>query len=35
MNFCIIDKNIYLLLKNGQFIKGNYDSLNLVCYGIN
>ena len=35
MNFCIRDKNIYLLLKNGQFIKGDYDLLNMVCYGIN
>ena len=35
MNFCILDKNIYLLLKNGKFIKGDYDALNLVCYGIN
>ena len=35
MNFIIRDNTIYMLLQNGQFIKGNYDSLNLVCYGIN
>ena len=35
MNFIIRDNTIYMLLHNGQFIKGNYDSLNLVCYGIN
>ena len=34
-NFIIKDNNIYLLLKNGQFIKGFYEDLNLVCYGIN
>ena len=35
MNFIIRDNNIYILLKNGKFIKGNYGTLNLVCYGIN
>ena len=34
MNFWIIDNNIYLLLKNGQFVKGFYNSLSLVCYGV-
>ena len=35
MNFDIRDNNIYILLKNGIFIEGFYNSLNLVGYGIN
>ena len=34
-NFVIKDNDIYILLKNGIFIKGFYNSLNLVGYGIN
>ena len=35
MNFEIKDNNIYILLKDGIFIEGFYNSLNLVGYGIN
>ena len=34
-NFVIKDNDIYILLKNRIFIKGFYNSLNLVGYGIN
>ena len=34
-NFVIKDNDIYILLKDGIFIKGFYNSLNLVGYGIN
>ena len=34
-NFWIMDNIIYLLLSEGQFIKGIYDNLDLICYGIN
>ncbi len=34
-NFVIKDNDIYILLKNGMFIKGFYNFLSLVGYGIN
>ena len=34
-NFVIKDNDIYILLRNGVFIKGFYNSLNLIGYGIN
>ena len=34
-NFAIKDSNIYIILKNGKFIKGYYSNLDLVNYGVN
>jgi len=33
MNFFIENNNIYILLKNGKFIKGFYEQLELLSYG--